>query len=214
MEDVVLNIIATSVVLLIPIVAYLKKRVLNYSLFKKVGWIIAPFRERNLPDRFNSLLDELVYKQQDLELPQEFRLELRDNKTEIEYTKEILEFFKQDISEKYFGGYLSNTQKIRNLHEDWYFMYRLFEFFYEYAKYDNPKIRDKIYKYESTDGSYHTHSLTDYGKTFYKLYLISLLYVENNPYTRKLYKYIDPKHKQYLKSYITSNKVTFWSYRP
>lgn len=207
--------ICLSIFLLIPIIIYLKKCVLNYNLFKKVGWIIAPWRERNLPSRDNtSLLDEIVYKQQDLKIPNEFRLDLRDNKTEIQHTEEILEVFKKHIYERYFGGYLSNTQKIRNLNEDWYFMYRLFAFLGEYAEYDNYELRDKIYKYESTDDSYRTYSLTDFGRTFYKLYLISLLYVENNQYTRKLYEYIDPKLKEHLKSYLESNVVTFWNYRP
>lgn len=215
MEDMIFDVIAVSIWILIPIIIYLKKRVLNYSLFEKVGWIIAPYRERNLHDRnTTSLLDELVYKQQDLELPREYRLELRDNKTEIENTQEILEVFKKYISEQYFGGYLSNTLKIRVLNDDWYFFYSLFEFIKKYAEYDNYELRDKMYKYESTDGSYHTHSLTDYGRAFYKLYLISLLYVESNPYILKLYKYIDPELKEHLKSHLDNNEVTFWNYRP
>ena len=212
MAGIFLGVVMASIWILIPVIIYLKKCVLNYSLFKKVGWIIAPNRERNLPSRYTtSLLDEIIYKQQDLEIPIEF-WKLRDNNTKIKYTEEILEVFKKNLSELYFGGYLSNTQKIRNLREDWYFMYRLFVFLGKYSEYDNSKLRDKIYKYESTDDSYHTHSLTDYGITFYKLYLISLLYVENNPYTRKLYQYIDPKLKEHLKSYLNTKKVTFWSY--
>ena len=207
--------IGTFIWILIPIIIHLKKCVLNYSLFKKVGWIIAPYRARNLPERnITSLLDEIRYKQQDLEIQKEYRLDLWDNKTEIKYTEEIFESFKQYISEQYFGGYLSTTQKIRNLHEDGYFMHYLFVFSGEYAKYDNYKLRDKIYNYESKDGAYRTYSLTDYGRTFYKIYLISLLYIENNYYTRKLYKYIDPKLKEHLKSHLDNNEVTFWNYRP
>lgn len=215
MEDWVYSVITIIVFISIPIIGYFKKCILNYSLYKKVGWIIVPWRERNLPSRdTTSLLDEIIYKQQDLKIPKEFRLALRDNEIEIKHTKEILEDFKKYISEQYFGGFLSNTIKIRNLHADWYFMYSLYEFSEEHAKYDNCKLRDKIYKYESTDGSYHTYSLTDYGRTFYKLYLISLLYVENNCYTRKLYEYIDTKLKEHIKSHLDSNEVTFWSYRP
>ena len=214
MEDSTFSVIALVFVFLIPVIGYTRKCILNYSLFKKVGWIIAPFRARNLPSRdMTSLLEVIIYKQQDLKIPKEFRL--KDDKTEIKYTEEILEVFKQHISKQYFGGYLSNSQKIRNLHEDWYFMYRLFVFCEEYSDYNNNyKFHDKIYKYKSTDGSYHTHSLTDYGTTLYKLYLISLLYVENNPYTCKLYEYIDPKLKEHLKSYLEKNEVVFWTYRP
>ena len=213
MEDWIFSVIWVLLIILTPIIVYAKKCILNYDLFKKVGWIITPDRIRNLPSRGN-LLDEIIYKQQDLGIQKEYRLDLRDNKTEIEHTKEILEVFKQYISEKYFGGYLSNSLKIRNLQADWYFVYSLFKFSGEYSKYDNYKLRDKIYKYEFSDGSYNTYSLTDYGRTFYKIYLFSLLYVESNPYTRKLYEYIDPKLKEGLKSYLDSNKVTFWSYRP
>lgn len=214
MEDFLFGVVAVLIVILFPVIGYIKKCILNYSLFVKVGWIIAPYRARNLNSRSMTLEDNIIFIQQDLEMPMEFRLDLRNNKAEMKHTKEILDFFKQYISEQYFGGYLSNAQKIRNLNDDWYFMYSLFVFSDEYSKYDNTKLRDKIYKYESTDGSYHTHSLTDFGRAFYKIYLISLLYVENNQYTRKLYKYIDPKLKEHLKSYLNSNKVTFWNYRP
>lgn len=199
---------------LIPIIIYIKKCVLNYSLFKKVGWIITPNRERSLHDRCGtSLLDIIIINQQDLEIPREYRLS-RDNKAEIEYTKEILGVFKNYVSEEYFGGYLLNTQAIRNLHDDWYFMYSLFVFTEKYAQYDNYELREKIYKYESRNGPYYTHSLTDYGRTFYKIYLISLLFVESNPYTSKLYKHIMPQLKEHIKSYLDSNHITFWSYRP
>ena len=212
MQEIIWGIVAACILISLPIIRYLQKCFLNYGLFKKVGWIITPFRERNLPDRCNtSLLDEIIYKQQDLEIPKEYWI-LRD--TETEHAEEILKVFQEDISRLYFGGYLATHKKIRNLQEDWFFMYRLFVFSEEYAKYDNHKLREKIYKYESSDGSYHTHSLTDYGITFYKLYLISLLYVENNPYTRKLYQYIDPKLKEHLKTYLNTKNVTFWSYRP
>ena len=214
MENIIYGIISVSIFPLIILFRYIKKWFLNYGLFKKVGWIIALNRKRDLPQRCTgSLLDEIIYKQQKLEMPREFWL-LRDNETEAKCTEEILDVFKKDISELYFGGYLSNTQKIRNLQEDGYFMYRMFVFCDKYSGYDNYKLRDKIYKYESCDGSYSTYSLTDYGVTFYKLYLISLLYVEDNPYTRKLYEYIDPKLKEHLKSYIKTKNIKFWSYRP
>lgn len=214
MENMIYAIISVSIILLIILFRYIKKWFLNYGLFKKVGWIIAINRERDLPQRWTgTLLDEIIYKQQDLKIPKDFCLS-RDNEAEKEHTEEILDAFKKDISELYFGGYLSNTQKIRNLQEDWYFMYRLFVFCERNSEYDNYKFREKIYKYESTDGSYSTYGLTDYGLTFYKLYLISLLYVEDNPYTRKLYEYIDPKLKEHLKSYIKTKNIKFWSYRP
>lgn len=190
---------------------YAIKCILNYNLFKKVGWIIAPHRERNLPSRdITSLLNTIIYKQQDLEISHVFWINTSDNI----YIEEILEVFKKDISELYFGGFLSNTQKIRNLHADSYFMYQLFVFCGNYSEHDNPKLSDKIYKYESKDDSYHTYGLTDYGISFYKLYLISLLYVEKNPDTRKLYQYIDPKLKEHLKTYLNTKKVVFWRYRP
>ena len=205
MEDMVWTIVTAGIFISLPIIRYLWKCFLNYGLFKKVGWIIAP-------SGFNrTLTDEIIYLQQEAKIPKEYWI-LRD--TDTEYIKEILEVFKKDITELYFGGCLSNTNKIRNLNNEWYFMYRLSVFSEEYAKYDNSKLRDKIYKYESSDGSYSTYSLTDYGITFYKLYLISLLYVENNPYTRKLYQYIDPKLKEHLKSYLNTKNVTFWSYHP
>ena len=211
MEDIIPGVITVSIFLLIPIISYAIKCILNYNLFKKVGWILVPFRERSLPSRCNtSLVEEILYKQQKLKISKEFWL--GDN--EIKHIEEILEVFKKDIYKLYFGGCLSNTQKIRNLHEDWYFMYRLFVFAEKYSEYDNYELRDKIYKLETRNSSYHTHNLTDSGIAFYKLYLISLLYVENNSYTRKLYKYINPKLKEHLQSYLITKKVTFWSYRP
>lgn len=216
MEDWIFSAIAIPILILMPIIGYIKKCILNYNLFKKVGWIISTDRARHLPQRCwgHSLLDDIVYKQQNLKIPMEYRLNLRSDKTEKDNTEEILEVFKKYISEKYFGGFLSNDIKIRNLGEDWYFMYSLFEFSSKYSEYDNLILRDKIYKYESRNGSYYTYTLTDYGRTFYKIYLISLLYVENNPHTRKLYKYIDSELKEFLKSYLNSNEITFWRYRP
>ena len=75
MEDMIGGIVATCIFISFPIIRYLWGCFLNYSLFKKVGWIITPNRGRNLPGRWNtSLLDEIIYKQQKLEIPKEFRI--------------------------------------------------------------------------------------------------------------------------------------------
>ena len=120
MEGIIGGIVATCIFISFPIIRYIMKRIFHYNLFKKVGWIITPNRERNLPSRWNtSLLDKIIYKQQELEIPKEFRI-VRD--TESEYVKELLESFQEDISRLYFGGYLANTKGIRSLPDDWYFM--------------------------------------------------------------------------------------------
>ncbi len=198
--------------------AYLKETKFRNNLFKKVGWIAEKeiysiYYEDFVKLRSKELISYIIEEQHNMKININYCIDF-NNETEKTYAEEILDSFKKDVTKSYFCGFLTTSKNICNLNSLEYYMYSLEAFFKRNSELYKPFFSDKIYKFQKEDGSDSYYTLTDFGRTYYKLYLISLMFIENNPKTRILFEYIDPKFKNRLMGYLESNEICFWTYRP
>lgn len=196
---------------------HLKKHQRNQNIFKKVGWIA---EKDNFTICYSSSVqlrdEDLIYyimnEQAKLNLPEKFCLD-NTNETEKKYAEEILNLHKNDVVKSYFCDFLTKSKNICNLNSLEYYMFSLNDYLHKNSNVDSYYGRTKIYKFKSSDAPYSYYSLTDFGRTFFKLYLITNLFIQNNENTRKLYEHIDPNHKSHIMDYLEKNEVSFVSFK-
>lgn len=182
------------------------------DMFGKIGWIAK--RRSNMRNyssnvglRDEDLLTYICKEQRKLNIPENLQLDY-SNETEKENAEKILESHKVYVIGSYFSDDLQKSKNIYKLKSLEYYMFSLHCFLrpevIEHRDYER-----KIYSFESRSRPYSYYTLTDYGKTYYKLYLITLMFVENNPNTRKLFEHIDPNHKKHIMDDIEKSKSSF-----
>ena len=187
------------------------------NLFQKVGWIAEKeYRTVCYSDsvrlRNMELISYIAEEQQSLSINENLRIDF-SNEAERKNIEEILNLHKADVIKSYFHGFLSKSKNICKLNAKEYYFYSLYCFIYKELK--EYKYQDEIYKdKEYTDKTHFNCKLTDYGRAYYKLYLITQMFVENNERTKKLFEYINPKLRNQIADYLNKNEVGFWSYRP
>lgn len=158
----------------------------------------------------NSLIDiEIIQNNEDLQ--ELYRIDF-SNESEIEDYKKILGAHKKHILEDYFSGRLLASKDIYNLNVSEYYFFSL-----------NSFIGNKLSAY-SDEGMYSSKEyvseykfkcqLTNYGKAYYKLYLITNSYLQNNKNIQKLYKYVDNEKGKHIMECLDKNEVHFLEYRP
>ena len=190
----------------------------NEQLFKNVGWIA---EKKNIMRcyggrvnlRNSGLISYIFQQQKKLAIPEDLRINY-SNENEKANAEEILNIHKSKILIDYFSDDLTTNKNIFKLNSLEYYFYSLFCFICsELEEYKN--YQDKIYlDKEYTDKTNFKCKLTDYGRVYYKLYLITCMFVEKNEKTRKLFEYINPELKSQIMEHLRTNEVTFWSYRP
>lgn len=194
-----------------------KDYIYKADLYKKIGWIAEKSHPMNYYKDVDLRNEELVYyimqEQRRLSIPEQLRIDF-SNESEKKDAEEILTLHKNDVIKSYFSGFLSKSKNICKLNSIEYYFYSLYSFIdnelNEYKSYQDEIYGDKEY----LEKNYFRCTLTDFGRIYYKLYLISLLYIEKNKRTRMLYEYINPEHKDHITEYIEKNEVVFWRYRP
>lgn len=197
---------------------HLNKLSRNHNMHLKIGWIAE--KDNNMMCykdsvrlRNKELILYILEEQHNLNVPKEFCIDF-SNKKEIKNAEEILDLYKNDVIKSYFHGLLTKSKNICKLDSLEYYFYSLYNFIYEELDtYKNDQ--DKIYmNRKHIDDSYSICQLTNYGRTYYKLYLITNIFIENNKKTRKLFEYINPDLKKHIMEYLEKNEVCFWHYRP
>lgn len=197
---------------------HIKKLRQQQNLFQKIGWIAEKDNRNMVYSEFvrlrdYDLLSYIIEEQHNLNIPKQFCIDY-SNETQKKYAEEILNLHKDDVIKLYFSDFLTKSKNICKLNSLEYYFYSLYCFIYKELK-EYRHYQDKIYFGEKyTDNTHFSCKLTDFGRTYYKLYLISLMFIEGNEHTRKLFEYIDPKLKNRLMGYLENNEVVFWSYRP
>lgn len=170
---------------------HFKKLSRNENLFKKVGWIAEKesysvcYSDR-VKLRDKDLLSYLIEEQSELDIPKQYRIDFSNN-SEIKNVEEILKFHKNKVVESYFQDCLSNSRKICQLKPLEYYFFSLYCFLYKEVDKGNSSFK---------------WNLTDYGRAFFKLYLITNIFVEKNENTRKLFEYINPNLKNITMNHL------------
>lgn len=197
------------------LVDHLKKSNLNENMFKKIGWIAEQYNH-NISERVKlrdmELLSYLIEEQVNLEIPEDLRIDC-SHESEKTDAEKILNSHKTEVIKNYFSDFLNINKKICKLNSLEYYFYSLYCFVYKELK--EYKYQDKIYRdTKYTDKTHFNCQLTDYGRTYYKLYLITNMYIIKNEKIRSLFEYIDPNLKDQIIDHLQTNEVSFYRYRP
>ena len=185
------------------------------DLYKKVAWIAEKenlFYSNNTYLRSSDLISYIMEEQVNLGIHEEFCIDYK-NEGEKEITEGILELFKREVVKSCLHDKFSKSKLVYKCTPLEYFMYRLY-LFIDYNLENGYKCEEKVYESrEYTDKTHYNCKLTEYGRVYYKLYLITLLFIEKHEETRSLFEYINPKFKNNIMGYLKNNEVGFWSYR-
>lgn len=184
------------------------------NLYKKVAWIA----EKEHPNKYSKLrlrdfkLTEYIeIEQNNQNIPDEFRIDF-SNETEKEYLNTILNNHREHVIKSYFYGWLNESKQIYNLDSLEYYFFSLQCFVYDNLS--NYKDNGAYEKEEYISDWQFKCQLTEYGRIYYKLDLITYTYVVNNKKTLKAFKYIDTTRKNYIMEILEKNEACFFNYRP
>lgn len=181
----------------------------NEQLFKNVGWIaekdcLSVCYSGRVRLRDHDLISYIFQEQQNLAIPEDLRIDC-SNKSEKASIEKILTNHKNKTMTNYFSDFLVGNKKICKLNSLEYYFYSLYCFIHK--ELNEYKYQDEIYMdKEYTDKTHFKCKLTDYGRAYYKLYLITCMFVEKNEKTRKLFEHINPKLKSQIMEYLRANK--------
>lgn len=192
-----------------------KKLECNQNMFKKIAYIAERDDGHIMTHRSNELWYYIMQEQHALDLPKKLCIDFR-NETEKKDVEKILDLHKERVIKFYFNDSLIKSKDICKLNSLEYYFFSLYSFICSKVDkpiYDRNEIGGEIYKdREYIDEFSYKYQLTDYGRTYYKLYLITLMFLEKNEKTRKLFEYIDPKEKDRIVEYLEKNEITFFKY--
>ena len=178
---------------------------LKNKLFKNISWI------KNT-DLFNILHNQQL--QLNVEKPYRFSISQENEKENL---KKIINLFKKEIINDYFNNRLTMPIKLIHFTEAEYFMYMLRNFllindvntynvfFQEYGieMYNEELVSDR----GDTNRDY-IYTLTDFSKTFYKLFVTVLIYCENNKNILKAIPHITRYNRsEQIKEILEKNKL-------
>ena len=153
------------------------------NMFRKVGWIAEKERTMCYSDSINlrnmELISYIAEEQSKMNIPKQHHIDF-SNDREIKNVEEILNFHKNKVVESYFHGILSKSRNICKLTPLEYYFFSLYCFLYKEVDNGNSSFKWR---------------LTDDGIAFFKLYLITNIFIESNENTRKLFEYINPNLK-------------------
>lgn len=194
-----------------------KDNIYKANLFYKVSWIaekrhpMVYYKDVDL--RHEELIYYIVKEQRRLNIPEHLCIDF-SNENEKNYAEEILTLHKNEVIKSYFSNFLAKSKNIRKLDSLEYYLYSLHRFLNNELN-EYKTNQDKIYgDQDYSDMPYIRCTLTDFGRTYYKLFLITQMFIENNEKTRNLYKYINPEQKNHITEQLEKNEVVFWRYRP
>ena len=148
----------------------------------------------------------ITNEQAKLDIPDKFKINY-SNESEMKNLKKLLSLYKENVIDKYFRGFLSNSKKLCSLPSSMYFIVSLFDYLGKQLSTDKSTIKFEVYDYKNNDGSYSFYTLTEFGRVCYKLYLITAIYIKNNPSTD--FVHVDTQLKDCITEYLEKNEVAF-----
>ena len=178
------------------------------NLHEKVAWIsgIYPYSTKTLKSREWQLYEYIEIEQREQQIPQQYRIDF-SNETEKEYLNQILNKHKERVIEHYFRNHLKETKGIYELTPLEYYFFSLHCFVYDNLCYhkDNDVYKNKEYisKWQ------YKCQLSEYGKVYHKLELITHSYIEHNNKVQSLFEYIDKERKEHIVETLDKNEVVF-----
>ena len=182
----------------------------NENLHQKVAWISDKYiyySDEIKPSHLrDSELDEYIKTEQsNLKIPQQHCIDF-SNEFEKESLSQILNEHKDQVVKNYFCNRLKEGTDIYNLSSLEYYFFSLYCFVYEKPSYYDNKAYEKREKI--SDYTFKCR-LTEYGRVYYKLKLITQSYIENNKQVQNLFNYIDKEYRNRLAEALDKNEVIF-----
>lgn len=183
------------------------------SLHNKVAWIAErkKYGEFSSNLRDSELVEYIRFENTNQNVPQQYRIDF-SNETEKEYLSKILDKHKEHTIEKYFCNRLKETEDICQLKSLEYYFFSLHCFVYDNTS--SYKDTESYCKKEYISDWQFKCQLSEYGRVYYKLELITRAYIENNEQVQKLFGYIDKERQNHIMETLDKNEVSFLSYRP
>lgn len=179
------------------------------NIFIKVAWIAERYNnsfvyKESAALRDKELVSYIIQEQHNLQIPKDYHID-DSNETEKTNIETILNIHKNDVIKSYFHNFLKRDKVFCKLDSLEYYMFSLNCFLQK-----NLKGNDSVYsKREYTDEANYYRLLTDYGRAYYKLYLITTLFCRRNDKTKNL---VGGSNTNVLMKYLKTNKVEFLSY--
>lgn len=174
--------ISAVVFTLFLVVCFLAKWILKYysdnAIRKYVAWCIAPNSGLNL-------FEHIANAQVALQLPAEYCI---IEQYEWDYVRIIVSEFQKQLVRSYFREQLTMKKFMHGMRGEDYFMYKITAFLHElhvenrFLDYDMHKKRLSYKEYGSWGGPLYdaTYSLSDFGRTFFKLYYTTYLFCKES----------------------------------
>lgn len=203
-EGAFISFLVLSIFLLWLLYDHLKKLYRNHNMYKKIGWIAEKEKTTDIGKDISLRSEDLIYYimqyQRKLDTPKQYCIDFT-SRSEVKNIEEILDYHKNNVIESYFHNTLSKSRKICKLTPLEYYFFSLYCFLYKEIDKGNSS-----FKWLSNDN----------GKSYFKLYLITNIFVENNENTKKLFNYINPnlkkltmEHIEKINSHLEERKINY-----
>lgn len=190
LKVVIISFLGISIFILLLSLEDLRKLYRNHNMYVKIGWIAekekstVAYKDASL--RSEDLIYYIMQQQIELNIPKQYSIDVL-NENERKNVEEILNFHKNKVVESYFHDILSKSRKICKLNSLEYYFFSLYCF---------------LYKEIDKGHSSFKWSLNDNGRAYFKLYLITNMFIESNEKTKKLFEYINPNIKAMTMEHI------------
>lgn len=185
---------------------HFKKHSCNENIFKKVGWIAEKesysvcYSDR-VKLRDKDLLSYLIEEQCKLNIPEDLYID-DSNEIEKEHLEKIIGSHRNNVVESYFLDFLKKDKEICKLTSLEYCMFSLVCFLNKKNNYKFEIFEPREY----TDNNRYYCQLTDFGRAWYKLYLITTMFCKMNEKTKTLIGSINSNN---IMNSLKNNKVEF-----
>lgn len=181
------------------------------NMHEKVAWIsdIYYFPNGMRPPHLRDwkLHEYIEIEQRNQQIPLHYRIDF-SNEIEKEHLNKILNKHKEHVIEYYFCNRLKETKDIYELKSLEYYFFSLHCFVYDNLCYykDNDAYEKKEY---ISDWQFKSQ-LTEYGRVYYKLELITHSYIECNAKVQNLFEHINKERKNLIMETLNKNEVSNW----
>lgn len=173
------------------------------NIYRKISWI---YDKNSYTNRGLNLYEYIEIEQSNLKIPQQHCIDF-SNEFEKESLSQILNEHKDQVVKNYFCNRLKEGTNIYNLSSLEYYFLSLYCFVDEKPSYYDNKAYEKREKI--SDYTFKCQ-LTEYGRVYYKLKLITQSYIENNKQVQNLFNYIDKEKRNRLAEALDKNEVIFY----
>lgn len=182
------------------------------NLYRKISWIYGKNSGELILNhlRDSELVEYIEFEQRKQNISVQYCIDF-SNKTEKDNLTKILNSHKDHSIESYFCNKLNESKDIYNLNSLEYYFFSLdcyvANHLNEYNACEAYGEREHI---PNNNYNIYKRRLTDYGRVYYKLNLITQLYIENNENIQRLYTFIDKEKKNNIMEILNNNEACFF----